>query len=169
MEDKLLTEQELLKLNRSFYSKVKPGKILQGKVKSMQSYGVFVELQKDIVGLLHIENISVGRIRHPSERFRVGQSIKVIIKKIDPDTGRITLSHKELLGTWEENIKKFNEGDVVKGIVRDKEKSGIFVELMPNLIGLAEYESGVDYGEEVNVKVKKILPERHKIKLVILD
>lgn len=168
MNDKLL-EEEILGLNKSFYSKVKAGQILQGKVKSIQPYGVFVELQKDIVGLLHIENISVGRIRHPAERFKVGQSIKVVVKKIDFDTGRIILSHKELLGTWEENVKRFSEGDVVKGIVRDKEKNGIFIELMPNLIGLAEYESGVSYGEEVEVKVKKILPERHKIKLVILD
>ena len=119
MNDKLL-ENEVLELNKNFYSKVKAGKILQGKVKSIQPYGVFVELQKDIVGLLHIENISIGRIRHPAERFKVGQSIKVVVKKIDFDTGRIILSHKELLGTWEENIKNFNEGDIVKGIVRDK-------------------------------------------------
>ena len=156
-------------LNKDFYSKTRPGKILTGKIKSIQPYGVFVELQKNIVGLLHIENISIGRIHHPNERFKVGQSIKVLIKKIDLDTGKIILSHKELLGTWEDNIKNFNEGDVVKGIVRDKEKSGIFVELKPNLIGLAEYERGVSYGEEVMVKIKKILPERHKIKLVILD
>lgn len=168
MNDKLL-EDEILELNKNFYSKVKAGQILQGKIKSIQPYGVFVELQKDIVGLLHIENISVGRIRHPAERFKVGQSIKVIVKKIDFDTGRIILSHKELLGTWEENIKNFAEGEVVKGIVRDKEKNGIFVELMPNLIGLAEYKFGVSYGDEVEVKIKKILQERHKIKLVILD
>ena len=168
MNENNLVDEELL-TNKSFYSTVKPGKILKGKIKSIQPYGVFVELQKDIVGLLHIENISIGRIRHPKERFKVGQSIKVLVKKVDFDTGRIILSHKELLGTWEENIKKINEGDVVKGIVRDKEKNGIFIELMPNLIGLAEYESGVSYGEEVEVKVKKILPERHKIKLVILD
>lgn len=168
MNGNVLLEDNLA-IDQSFYLRTKPGKVLTGKIKSIQPYGVFVELHKNITGLLHIENISISRIRHPLERFKVGQSVKVLVKKIDFDTGKIILSHKELLGTWEENIKKFNEGDVVKGIVREKEKNGIFVELMPNLVGLAEYESGVSYGEEVQVKIKKILPERHKIKLVILD
>lgn len=161
--------KDTLAIDQSFYARTRPGKVLNGKIKSIQPYGVFVELAKNVTGLLHIENISVGRIRHPGERFKVGQSIKVVVKSIDTDTGKIVLSHKELWGTWEDNIKKFSEGDVVTGIVREKEKSGIFIELLPNLIGLAEYVSDVSYGEKVQVKIKKILPERHKIKLVILD
>ena len=82
MRENNLVEENFL-INKSFYSTVKPGKVLKGKIKSIQPYGVFVELQKDIVGLLHIENISIGRIRHPKERFKVGQSINVIVKKID--------------------------------------------------------------------------------------
>lgn len=164
-----ILSKDSLTIDQTFYAKTKPGNVVTGKIKSIQSYGVFVELAKNITGLLHIENISIGRIRHPSERFKVGQSIRVIVKSVDLDTGKIILSHKELLGSWEENIKNFSEGDVVNGIVREKEKSGIFIELLPNLIGLAEYVSDVSYGEKVQVKIKKILPERHKIKLVILD
>lgn len=161
--------KDTLAIDQSFYAKTRPGKVLNGKIKSIQPYGVFVELARNVTGLLHIENISVGRIRHPSERFKVGQSIRVVVKSIDSDTGKIVLSHKEFLGTWEENVEKFSEGEIVTGIVREKEKNGIFIELLPNLIGLAEYVSDVSYGEKVQVKIKKILPERHKIKLVILD
>lgn len=168
MENKLLSNEELKRI-KAFYSKAQKGTVLTGKVKNIQSYGVFVELEKGITGLLHITNISTGRVRNPKERFEIGQSIDVIVKKVDVDTGKIILTHKELLGTWEENIKDFNTGDVVQGIVREKEKNGIFIELKPNLIGLAEYKSSVNYGEIVQVKIKKILPDKHKIKLVILD
>lgn len=168
MSNSVLSNDNLA-INQSFYDKLRPGKILSGTVRSIQKYGVFVELDKNITGLLHIENISTSRIHHPSERFKVGQKIKVVVKSIDFDTGKIVLSHKELLGTWEDNIKKFSQGDVVEGVVRDKEKSGIFIELLPNLVGLAEYVRDVSYGEKVQVKIKKILPDRHKIKLVILD
>ena len=64
-----------------------------------------------------------------------------MVKSIDENTGRISLSYKNCLGTWEDNIKKFKEGMTVKGIVRDteKNKNGIFIELTPNLVGMAEY------------------------------
>ena len=83
--------------------------------------------------------------------------------------GRITLSHRELLGTWEENSAAFKAGETVPGIVRSVEKYGIFVELTPNLAGLAEYCDGVKDGDHASVYIKSILPQRMKIKLVIVD
>ena len=140
-----------------------------GTVKSIEPYGVFVEVGKNMVGLLHINDISVSRINHPSDRFKVGNKIKVSVKKYDVDTGKLSLSTKEILGSWEENIKEFNEKTVVKGIVRNRDKYGVFVELKPNLVGLAEYKSYVSYGDEVNVFIKKISKETKKVKLVIVD
>lgn len=67
-----------------------------------------------IVGLLHIEDISVARIKSPSERLNIGQKVKVMIKSIDRKTNRIILTYKELLGTWEENAKDFKEGITIK-------------------------------------------------------
>ncbi len=94
-----------------------------------------------------------------------------MVKDIDTQNNRISFTYKELLGTWEENIKDFNQGTVVKGIAKETEKSknGIFVELTPNLVGLAEYKENIKYGQNVNVYIKKIIPEKKKVKLIIYD
>lgn len=120
--------------------------------------------------MLHIGNISVARIKNPEERFRVGQKINVMIKSIDKKLEKIELTYKELLGTWEDNIQEYSEGQTVKGIIRDTEKTknGIFVELKPNLVGMADYVEKMEYGKQVDVYIKKIIPEKKKIKLVII-
>lgn len=76
---------------------LKEGQIKEGIVKSIQPYGAFIEIEGGIVGLLHIENISVARIKTPLERFKIGQKINIVVKSIENDTGRITFSYKELL------------------------------------------------------------------------
>lgn len=147
------------------------GQIVKGIVKNIRPYGVFVEIGGGVVGLLRIEDISVARIKNPIERFKVEDKINVMIKSIDKAKERILLTHKELLGTWEENANKFQEGMVVKGIIRETEKSknGIFIELNPNLVGMAEYSERVRYGEQVDVLIKKIIPEKKKVKLVLIN
>ena len=93
-----------------------------------------------------------------------------MIKCIDRKLERVILTYKELLGTWEDNVKDFEEGETVTGIVRETEKSknGIFIELKPNLVGMAEYKEGIEYGQNVDVYIKKIIPDRKKIKLLIV-
>ena len=142
---------------------------LTGKIKNMQQYGAFVALKEGIDALLPLKNISVSRIKSPEEVLKKGEEIDVAITEFDETTGRITVSHKEFLGTWEENVGKFSPGDTVWGTVRDTTRGGVFIELTPNLVGLAEHKSGLSYGEKVDVLIKKISPENHKIKLVILD
>lgn len=151
-------------------NELKEGQIVKGIVKSIRPYGVFIEIGGGIVALLHIEDISVARIKSPQERLKIGQKANFVVKSIDRENDRILLSYKELLGTWEENVKKFEEGSTVKGIARETEKSknGIFIELTPNLVGLAEYKDGIEYGQNVNVYIKKIIPEKRKVKLVIV-
>ena len=92
-----------------------------------------------------------------------------MVKSIDKESGKINLSYKEILGTWEENVQKFVQGMNVKGIVREteKNKNGIFIELTPNLVGMAEYSEGLEYGQEINVHIKKIDKEKRKVKLSI--
>lgn len=151
-------------------NELQEGMVVKGIVKSMQPYGVFVEIGGGIVGLLHIEDISIARIKTPAERLKVGQKINVMIKCIDKKLERVILTYKELLGTWEDNVQFFSEGETVKGIARETEKSknGIFIELKPNLVGMAEYKEGIDYGQNVDVYIKKIIPEKKKIKLLIV-
>jgi small subunit ribosomal protein S1 len=81
----------------------------------------------------------------------------------------VLLSHKELLGTWQENAALFSPGETVQGIVRGVEDYGVFVELLPNLSGLCEKTDGLREGERVVVYIKSILPERMKIKLNLID
>lgn len=146
------------------------GDVVKGIIKNIRKFGVFVEIGGGIVGLLHIEDISVSRIKSPEERFSIGQKINVMIKYIDKQNNKIVLTYKELLGNWEENIKEYNEKTIVEGIVKetDKFKNGIFIELKPNLVGLAEYKEGLKYGQKVNVYIKKIINDRKKIKLLIV-
>lgn len=102
---------------------VKAGQIVKGIVRSIKPYGVFVEIGGGIVGLLHIEDISVARIKTPLERLSIGKKINVMIKSIDYKQERVVLSYKELLGSWEDNVKEFEEGTTVVGIAREVEKS----------------------------------------------
>ncbi len=92
-----------------------------------------------------------------------------MVKSRDPETGRITLTHRELLGTWEENAAAFGASRTVSGIVRGVEEYGVFVELAPNLAGLAEPKEGVGEGDPCAVYIKSIIPEKMKIKLVLVD
>ncbi len=119
--------------------------------------------------MLYIEDISVARIKTPAERLKVGQKINVVVKDIDRDKNRVYFSYKEMLGTWEENVEDLEEKAIVPGIIREteKDKRGIFVELKPNLVGMAEYREGMQYGQKVDVYVKKIVKEKKKIKLII--
>ena len=151
-------------------NELKEGMLVYGIVKNIRPYGAFVEIGGGIVGLVHIEDISVARIKTPYERFKIGQKIKIMIKSIDRKTNRVILSYKETLGTWEENVKEFEEGMIVSGIAREKEKNknGIFIELKPNLVGLADYKDNIEYGEDVRLKKKNIIPDKKKIKLTIL-
>lgn len=108
-----------------------------------------------------------SRIDHPKERFTVGMDIRAVVRM--KDENRITLSHRELLGTWTENAERFRVGETVAGIVRSVESYGIFVELTPNLAGLAELKENVHAGQQASVFIKSILPNRMKVKLVLVE
>ena len=146
------------------------GQIVEGTVTGIKPYGAFIKIDDETVGLAFIEDLSVVRIKSPDERLKIGQTVKCMVKSVDEKTGKINLSYKDCLGTWEENIEKFKEGTTVKGIVRDteKNKNGIFIELAPNLVGMTEYTEDISYGQTVNVFIKKILPDKKKVKLIIV-
>ena len=150
-------------------NEITKGSKVSGFIKNIQPYGAFIHTDNGLEGLLYIEDISVARIKTPFERFRIGQRIDVIIKNVDLEKNKIYFSYKELLGTWEDNVKEFKEKTVVQGIVRETEKNkrGIFIELKPKLVGMAEYKEGMEYGQKVDVYIKKIVEDKKKIKLII--
>lgn len=161
-------QQETLKWIKK---ELKVGQRISGVVKNIKPYGAFIEIAGGVVGLIHIEDLSIARIKTPYERLKIGQRVEVVVKSIDREGGKVILSHKEVLGSWEENAERFETGTKVKGIIREteKNKNGIFIELTPNLIGMAEYEEGLEYGKKVDVYIKKIDKEKKKIKLLIID
>lgn len=152
----------------SYIAGLIPGDIVPAKVTHMENFGAFVDIGCGIVSLLSIDCISVSRISHPSDRFSVGDRIFTVIRRIDSE-GRIYVTHRELLGTWEENAALFSPGETVIGTVRSIESYGIFVELLPNLAGLAEPRGGVEVGDTAAVYIKSILPDKMKIKLIVID
>ena len=130
--------------------------------------GAFCDVGCGISALLPIDCMSVSRISSPADRVSVGQQILCAIKNRDAQ-GRFVLTIRELLGTWAENAARFTVGETVVGIVRSVEEYGTFVEIAPNLAGLAESCSGLAPGQAVSVYIKNILPEKMKIKLVIVN
>ncbi len=145
-----------------------PGDIIQSRITHLESFGAFVDVGCGITSLLSIDAISVSRISHPSLRLSVGDLIYTVVRTIDA-AGRIYVSERELLGSWEENAALFAEGQTVRGIVRSVLDYGVFVELRPNLAGLAEYREDARPGQSAAVYIKSIIPEKMKIKLIIID
>ena len=157
--------QEMCEEN--YVAKLIPGDVIPARVTHMEQFGCFVAIGCGIPSLIPIDLISVSRISHPSDRFSVGQDIKAVVKSFE--NGRVCLTHKELLGTWEQNAALFSQGETVTGIVRSIEDYGIFVELTPNLAGLAEPQGGISINQHAGVYIKAIIPEKMKIKLVIVN
>ena len=148
----------------------RPGTILPAQVTHLDSFGVFVDLGCGVLSMLPLENISVSRIHHGSGRFCTGQRILTMVQSTDPEKKRFYLTHKELLGTWEENAADFTSGEVITGIVRGVRAYGAFVELTPNLSGLSDpVDTELLPGDRVSVYIKSIKPEKRKIKLQIVE
>ena len=145
-----------------------PGDVIPAVVTHMENFGCFADIGCGISSLLPIDSISVSRISHPSDRFKSGQEIFAVVSGRD-SAGRICLSHKELLGTWEENAENFSPGETVGGIIRSVEDYGVFVELAPNLAGLAESCPKLKPGQQASVYIKSLIPDKMKIKLIIVD
>lgn len=158
-----------------FLSTLMPGDIIPARVTHLENYGAFVDVGCGISSLLSIDCISVSRITHPRDRLACGMYIFVAVKSIDTSLGRIFVTQKELLGTWEQNAARFEPGQTVMGRVRSIESYGIFVELTPNLSGLAELRGSAGapvrsaVGDLAAVYIKSMIPERMKVKLVIID
>ncbi len=153
---------------QQYLSNLQCGDILPCTVTHIEPFGAFCDIGCGIAALLPIDCLSVSRISSPADRVKVGTKLHCAIRSID-QYGRLVLSLRELMGTWEENASRFAAGETVLGIVRSVEEYGVFVELAPNLAGLAELGGKpLAPGQVVSVYIKSILPEKMKIKLVIL-
>lgn len=155
------------KCRAAYIDCLSPGDVVEARVTHIEPFGVFADIGCGMVSLLPIDSISVSRIEHPRERFLPGMDIRAVVKSREGQ--RVTLTHKELLGTWEENAASFQAGETVGGVIRSIESYGVFVELAPNLAGLAEVKENIFPGQQASVFIKSILPSRMKIKLIIIE
>lgn len=152
---------------KEYVDKLQQGDIIDARVTHLEPFGAFIDIGAGINSLIPIDMLSVSRISHPNQRLYEGQEIKVVLKK--RESTKLTFSLKELLGTWSENVSRFTVGETVTGVVRSVESYGVFIELSPNLAGLAESCEGVKVGQSVSVFIKSIIPEKMKIKLVVVN
>jgi small subunit ribosomal protein S1 len=133
---RLLLEQERDSLKKKTLEKLGEGAILDGVIKNITEYGAFVDLG-GIDGLLHITDMSWGRLNHPSEMFHVGDEVRVKVLKYDPATERVSLGLKQIQDDpWIEADKKYAKGAKVKGRVVSLTDYGAFIELEPGIEGL---------------------------------
>lgn len=163
----LSRRQAQMECEKNYLSTLLPGDVIPAKVTHLEQFGCFVDIGCGIPSLIPIDLISVSRISHPADRFYVGQNIRAVIRSFDG--GRVCLSHKELLGTWQQNADMFEAGETVTGVVRSIEEYGVFIELAPNLAGLAEPRDCVSVNRHASVYIKAIIPDKMKVKLIIVN
>lgn len=154
--------------HEQYLDPLEPGSVIPCTVTHIENFGAFCDVGCGISALLPIDCLSVSRISSPKDRVQVGQQLLCAIKSRDIQ-GRIVLTLRELLGTWSENAACFAPGETVVGIVRSVEDYGVFIEIAPNLAGLAEADPTLKPGQAVSVYIKNILPDKMKIKLVVVN
>ncbi len=162
-----LLEEERKDLKEKTLATLEEGKILKGKIKNITEYGAFIDLG-GLDGLLHITDMSWGRIGHPSELFAVGDEVEVTVLKFDRQAERVSLGYKQRLSDpWGEVIQKFAPGTKVKGKVVSITDYGAFVELDPGVEGLVHI-SEMSWTQRVK-HPSKVVTVGDVVDVVVLD
>ena len=174
---KVILEDSLKEQREALFKELEVGSIIEGRVKNVTDFGVFVDLG-GIDGLLHITDLSWGRVNHPSEILNLNDKITVKVIEYDLERKRVSLGLKQLTPhPWENIETKFPIGDVVKGKVVSLTNYGCFIELEPGIEGLIHHSEiswtkhiknpseQYSMGDEVNAKVLSIDIEDRKISL----
>ena len=155
---------------------LEPGQLRDGVVTKLMDFGAFVDLG-GVEGLVHISKISWSRVKHPGEVLKVGQNVRVKVEKIEPDSNRIALSHRDTLeDPWKGVASEFAVNDIVKGTVTRIADFGAFVKIAPGVEGLvhiselayqrvAKVDQVVSEGSEIDVKIQSIDATSQKISL----
>ncbi len=174
----ILSQQEAAKEWRAARRKklledLEPGQVRRGRISQITNFGLFVNLG-GLDGLVHVSELSWGRIEKPEEVFHPGQRVKVKVLSVDKAHQRIALSIKALTpDPWEEAPEKYKEGTLVEGKVSQIVDFGIFVELEPGVEGLLhnselgdpEQREELEPGQSILVKVIRVEPDRRRIGL----
>jgi small subunit ribosomal protein S1 len=174
---RVLLEKEREELKKETLKNLKEGAVLKGVVKNLTDYGAFIDLG-GIDGLLHVTDMSWGRIGHPSEMFEVGQEVRVVVLKFDPASERVSLGLKQIQeDPWHRADEKYPIGTRVKGKVVSLTDYGAFIELEQGVEGLVHVSEMswtkrvkhpsklVEVGQQVEAVVLDIDPKAKRISL----
>ncbi|HZY02164.1 MAG TPA: 30S ribosomal protein S1 [Anaeromyxobacteraceae bacterium] len=164
---RVLLEKEREELKKETLKNLKEGAVLKGVVKNLTDYGAFIDLG-GIDGLLHVTDMSWGRIGHPSEVFEVGQEVRVVVLKFDPTTERVSLGLKQIQeDPWHRADEKYPVGTRVKGKVVSLTDYGAFIELEQGVEGLV-HVSEMSWTKRVK-HPSKLLSVGTEVEAVVLD
>jgi predicted RNA-binding protein with RPS1 domain len=155
------------------------GTTLDGIVRSVRDFGAFVDIGEGVEGLVHVSQLSWDRVANPADVLQTGQRVRVVVKKIDRDTGKIGLSARDLVESpWQRAGEKYHVGATVRGVVSRIAQFGAFVKLEPGVEGLVHVSElanrhvrsvgdVVKEGEPVECRVLSIDPEEQRMSLSI--
>lgn len=175
---RVVIEKAAIEAKRELFDKLKEGEVVEGTVARTTNFGAFVDLG-GVDGLVHISELTHGRLRNPADVVNVGEKINVKILKVDSESGRVSLSLKATTpGPWDGIEQKLAQGDVVEGVVKRLTDFGAFVELFPGVEGLVHVsqiswervekpDQVLKAGDKIQVKVLDIKPEEERISLSI--
>ena len=164
---RVLLEREREELKKDTLQKLKEGAILTGIVKNLTDYGAFIDLG-GIDGLLHITDMSWGRVGHPSEMLNVGDELRVIVLKFDPATERVSLGLKQIQeDPWAHASEKYPPGTRVTGKVVSLTDYGAFIEMEPGVEGLVRI-SEMSWTKRVK-HPSKVMAIGDQVQAVVLD
>ena len=163
-----------------FWTGVEEGQVRQGVVKSLTDFGAFIDLG-GVDGLLHVSEMSYGRIKHPNQVIKEGEPITVKVLRLDREKGKVSLGLKQVMpDPWENAAQKYQEGSLIEGTVARLATFGAFVELEPGVDGLIHISQLADFrvakpddvvkvGQKVQVRVTQVKPEERRISLSLRD
>ena len=162
-----LLEESRSEERKELLDNISEGSKLEGVVKNVTDYGAFVDLG-GVDGLLHVTDMSWKRINHPTDVLKVGETIKVVVTKYDPETKRVSLGMKQLeQNPWNEVAGKFEVGQVCEGRISNVTDYGAFVDLGDGIEGLV-HVSEMSWTKK-NIHPSKIVSVSQEVKVMVLD
>ncbi|MCX8113039.1 MAG: 30S ribosomal protein S1 [Bacteroidia bacterium] len=177
---KALMEEELARQKERILNILERGQVLEGTVKNVASFGIFVDLGGVMDGLVHVSDLSWGRVSHPEDLYKIGDKVQVVVLDYDPDSGRVNLGIKQLQpNPWEAPPDWLQVGAVVEGTIVAIADYGITVEIIPGIEGLlpvfelswsatpVEVSKLYKVGDRIQAKVIQFEPETQRLTLSV--
>jgi small subunit ribosomal protein S1 len=176
---KALLEREREASRTTLLAELAEGQVRDGVVRSIQDFGAFIDLGSGVDGLLHVTQMSWQRVRHPSDMLTIGQPVRVTIRRIDPETRKISLGLRDLQADpWKSAATQYAIGSTVRGTCTKTAEFGAFLELEPGLEGLVHVSElshqkvwrvtdVVEEGKEYEAKILAVDLEKRRLSLSI--